>query len=211
MKKPSAQCALTLVELLVVIAVIAILAALLLPAISRAKVKALDTACLSQLKQLGVATRLYADDDNGLMPAAEPFPSNPQFPRRHLPAISAVLAPYVGRATGNTNTAPLVFKCPRDNDYFFEVEGSSYRWNGRMNGQKIDIGESINGHFVIASNNNVQSFETNNTRSPSATVLLLDFDDFHPAPPNPGKNAVYMDGHAAPFDNSDFFPRPGVP
>lgn len=54
----------TLLELLVVIAVIGILAALLLPVLSRGKDKALNATCVSNLKQWGVTWRLYADDNN---------------------------------------------------------------------------------------------------------------------------------------------------
>jgi hypothetical protein len=148
-----------------------------------------------------VATRLYAEDNNNKLPAAELLPSDPFYPRRPLPRICDVLAPYVMKV-GATNSSAPVFKCPADNDWFFEVEGSSYQWDTAINGKRMDLGSSMGSFISSTTTTNGETLVTNGTVVQNAAFipLLLDYDNFHPRPPKSGKNTVYMDGHAAAFE-----------
>jgi prepilin-type N-terminal cleavage/methylation domain-containing protein len=103
-----ARRAFTLIELLVVIAIIAILAALLLPALARAKSKAQQTSCISNLKQIGLALVLYSDDFSGYWPVASDATVTPEL------LWTKSLQPYI-RLRGNQTTGQEnpVFICSR--------------------------------------------------------------------------------------------------
>jgi prepilin-type N-terminal cleavage/methylation domain-containing protein/prepilin-type processing-associated H-X9-DG protein len=193
--------AFTLIELLVVIAIIAVLAGLLLPVLGRSKIKAFNAACVNNLGQLGIATRLYSVDNQEGLPSAEILPTQPIDPQNPLPRICDVLARYVGRSAGTNTNSATVFKCPVDKRSRFAAEGSSYEWNADLNGHRIDETRTDSA-FLLLQKGNPSGGITNFvlTFPPGTTPLFLDYDDFHPRPPKPGKNVVFMDGHVAPLE-----------
>jgi prepilin-type N-terminal cleavage/methylation domain-containing protein len=109
--------AFTLVELLVVIAIIALLAGMLLPALSKAKENAVAIACRNNLKEIGLATQLYADEHDDKLPFAWWY--NGAYDNADSNNFQTLLIPYViknrfdsGTRTENSDFAKNIFRCP---------------------------------------------------------------------------------------------------
>lgn len=103
----------TLVELLVVITVIAILAALLLPVLSRAKAKAQRTTCSDNLRQINLGIRLYSDDSNDASPSPGSAASPTNFETLYS-GYKQMIKNYVGMNGASSNK---LFICPADAFY----------------------------------------------------------------------------------------------
>jgi prepilin-type N-terminal cleavage/methylation domain-containing protein len=119
----------SLVELLVTVAIIAVLAALLLPALSRAKESGRTTACQGNLHQIGIALQLYVSESGNRMPTLHDQLAGTNF-QTNLATIDTVLSNQLGSVK--------VLQCPSDETQVYLQTGSSYSWNSLVNGQDAD-------------------------------------------------------------------------
>ena len=141
----------TLVELLTVIAIIALLAAILFPVFSSARAKGRDANCLSNLHQIGVALNAYGTDWGQRFPLANNRPSTDG-----LPGLPDVLGSYARDSR--------IFRCPSDSDGYWQTEGTSYDYALGM----LNIGMPV------------QRMDRPWGMKNSTTPILSDFeDDWH--------------------------------
>jgi prepilin-type N-terminal cleavage/methylation domain-containing protein/prepilin-type processing-associated H-X9-DG protein len=200
--------AFTLIELLVVIAIIAILAAMLLPALSRAKLKAQAAQCLNNHRQIGLGVQMYSNDYSDRFPWCrswgKAWGDDHRLGNKYLPEL---IEPLVGKNVGSNQPAgqppgSSLFVCPtglrakdpavpgfnlmlQDNDYV------TYVWNHiylKADQSAYEVSRPVSGR------------KTTQVVNASSAVLLWEMPYWtaSASPHNGRLNLVFADTHAAP-------------
>ena len=199
-----ADAAFTLVELLVVIAIIAILASLLLPALSTAKSRAAATVCRSNLKQWLMATHLYAQGHDDLLPpdgSAYPPAGEPKGSWLSLLPREINVTAYSGqdwRTNPLTRVSTTIWLCPGNTNRTDGINLFHYAINGNINNR-------------VANGRETKMFEI---RKPASTVWMFDTQHrrawgtrnaVHTNAHTKAAHLGFLDGHVKGFKLADYW------
>lgn len=189
----------TLVELLIVIAIIAILASMLLPSLRKARDKAHSIECNGKLKQLGSASTMYASDYGGSFPMLRNYNSEKMWPYYLSPFLGLEWSDNFDESLKTTNT---IFSCPLGKDYYYVKGGENYSINYGINRYLVFDSPNpehslIRKIYLIKKSSGCALFMDNYGNQNFPAFGCYDWDpDRRLYPHSNRRNVVYVDGHA---------------
>jgi prepilin-type processing-associated H-X9-DG protein/prepilin-type N-terminal cleavage/methylation domain-containing protein len=198
--------AFTLLELLVVIGIIAILAALLLPVLSAAKRKAAQTTCINDLKQLGTGMQMYVEDYGGTFPGMASQHSGFQaadwiYWRTNDPAHPVEKSPIV---LALANASSTLFRCPLDTDNsarIAQADGVNGPYLYSYSLTSYNVANDANpGMSSVFTGGQSLPFKLSSVRNPSGKIMLAEEVASDSSRDNPTGASVINDGRWMPED-----------
>lgn len=197
------RAAFTLIELLVVVAIIAILSAMLLPALSKARDKAKQTVCATNLKQIYLAFYLYLQDYEEIFPCAEdPVNTNPTYWLWMGRGWRKLLTPYIKKSISSQD--PSVLYCPSDRTAPQQWESTSYGYSLSFYHSPEQINQMVNDiRYTYDVSKIMPSIgqKLSKVRYPDKKVLIAEWLDNHTGGKNNwwtwsgSRNYLFVDGH----------------
>jgi prepilin-type N-terminal cleavage/methylation domain-containing protein/prepilin-type processing-associated H-X9-DG protein len=166
--------AFSLVELIVVIAIVGVLLALVFPEYQKMIERARSVACMNNLRQIGVAVGTYLVDNDNTFPFVEPNPNDPVYdPDYEAKPMLEELGPY--------GVTQQLLRCPEDlrAGNYFAQRGSSYQWSPILDGE-LKVNPVVYGWRGGT-----------RTVNPARMRICMDFEAVH----FNHANRLYADGH----------------
>ncbi len=200
----------SLIELLIVVAIIGLLASVLLPALREVRRRGLQTVCLSNLRQVGILFTYYAEDQRDLYPAAnDPVGTDPAVWLWMGRGFRGTLEPYLGKIT---EARPSILWCPADPSTKYEKTSYAYAMCFYHSPEQINAMTSAADTY--SNPQPAVGQKPGRVRWPARKILAGDWASNHrPIQPDPGwwgwqgrRNFLLADGHVRWIDANDIEP-----
>jgi prepilin-type N-terminal cleavage/methylation domain-containing protein/prepilin-type processing-associated H-X9-DG protein len=186
--KRSRRHAFSLIELVVVIAIVSMLAVLVAPEWERIKDRAQSVTCVSNLRQIGVGVLTYVGENDNTYPVIEPNPTNPVYTEDD--GVTEQEAEPLLEALGPYGVEASVLKCPADlrgknagGRVYFNERGTSYQWRITVDGENATAPLVYGGRRGWGVR----------VAKPSRVTIATDFEGIHSG----RLNRLYGDGHVS--------------